>query len=101
MATSNSRRWPPVAAAVIALVLVFLVLPNPLRIPQNNPTAAAEYAPVPGRQESAQNANFGQTGAATSSGIGAGGVGGGAQVLPPSQALPPPQFRPREKDCVG
>jgi hypothetical protein len=101
MAGSSQKKWPPIAAAVIALVLVFLVLPNPLRIPQNNPTAAAEYAPVPGRQESAQNANFGETGEAGSPGIGAGGVSGGAAVLPPTQALPPPQFRPREKDCVG
>ena len=83
-----------------ALVLIFLVFPNPLRVPNNDPTASAEYAPVPGRQESAENANFGETGLASSGGIGAGGEGFGfLSGSPPGK--PPPQFRPRQLDCVG
>ncbi|MFA5891902.1 MAG: hypothetical protein WDA27_13285 [Actinomycetota bacterium] len=93
-----NRRWPPFAALAVSALMVFLVLPNPLRVPQNNPTASAEYAPVPGRQQAAQAANFGETNAATSAGIGAGGQGEGAM---PGQALPPPQRVPRQTDCVG
>ena len=78
--------------------MVFAVLPNPLRVPQNNPTASAEYAPVPGRQQAAQAANFGETNAATSAGIGAGGQGEGAM---PGAPLPPPQRVARQTDCVG
>src|SRR5258706_9698547 len=96
---SSPKRWPPIAATVVAFVLVFLVLPNPLRIPQNNPTASAEYAPVPGNQQADQNANFSQTNSASSSGIGSRGTGKGALpgVPPPP---PPPQYKPRQKDFV-
>lgn len=80
--------------------MVLLVLPNPLRIPQNNPTAAAEYAPVPGKTQNNANANFGETNVADSAGIGSGGIGEG--LLPGGQLPPPPkQFKPRQKDCVG
>jgi hypothetical protein len=94
------KGWPPAIAAVVAAVLVLLVLPNPLRVPQNNPTASAEYAPVPGNQSSARNANFSQTNSADSAGLGSGGDGSGALPgrLPPP---PPPQFRARQKNCYG
>jgi hypothetical protein len=97
---ARGKGWPPAVATGIAFALVFLVLPNPLRVPQNNPTAAAEYAPVPGNQSSAQNANFSQTNSADSAGLGSGGDGSGALPgkLPPP---PPPQFRPRQKQCYG
>lgn len=96
----TQRSWAPAAAGVISLIMVLLVLPNPLRIPQNNPTAAAEYAPVPGKTQNNANANFGETAIADSAGIGSGGVGEG---LLPGGTLPPPpkQFKPRQKDCVG
>jgi hypothetical protein len=86
----------------VALLMLF-VLPNPLRVPQNNPTATAEYAPVPGNNtDDANNANFGETGLANSSGIGAGGNGAGLLPgSPPFTRPPPPQFRPRQKVCVG
>jgi hypothetical protein len=83
----------------IAAFLVLLVLPNPLRIPQNNPSASAEYAPVPGNQQADQNANFSQTAAASSGGIGSNGQSGIIGGTPPEP--PPPQFRPRSKNCVG
>ncbi len=84
---------------MIGAVLVFLVLPNPLSVPQNNPTASAEYAPVPGEQQQAENANFAETQAATSAGVGAGGEGIGA--LPGVPPPPLPEFKPRQKNCVG
>ena len=100
MTGSNlQRRWPPIAAAILSAVLVFLVLPNPLSIPQTNPSASAEYAPVPGDAQQAQSANFSQTSEATSAGVGAGGEGEGALPGTPPQKLP--EFKPRQKSCVG
>src|SRR5436853_1479458 len=99
MATdSKSRRpsnWPPVLTLIIGLVLVFVAFPNPLRIPNNNPNATAELAPVPGKQQSQQNSNFSQTGLASSSGLGS----GTQDFLAP----PPPRIGqdiPLEKDCI-
>ena len=95
-----ARRWPSWVAAATAAVLAIIVLPNGLRVPQDNPTASAEYAPVPGDAD-AGAANFSETNAATSAGIGAGGEGEG--LLPGMQEPPPPplrQFDPRNKDCV-
>jgi len=94
------RRWPPLVATGVAAVLVFLVLPNPLRIPQQNPTASAEYAPVPGRTQQSGQSNFAETNLATSSGIGASGEGIGALPGQLEDQLPP-QFKPRQKQCVG
>ncbi len=98
----RAQRWPAAAAGICAALLIVLVLPNPLRVPQQNPTATAEYAPVPGNSEDSPNdGNFGETGLADSPGVGFGGDGSGAlpgtQFSPP----PPPQFRPRQKACVG
>src|SRR5687767_2612190 len=93
--TSKPKPVAPMASGLAAAILIFAVLPNPLKVPQQNPTATAEYAPVPGNSdESGQNGNFGETGIADSSGIGTGGSGAGAlpgSFTPP----PPPQFRPR------
>ena len=97
--TSGQRRWPPLVAALVSAVLVFLVLPNPLSIPQTNPSASAEYAPVPGDAQQAQSANFSQTSTATSAGVGAGGDGLGAIPGAPPQKIP--EFKPRQKNCVG
>lgn len=97
----GSNRWPPIFALGLTAVLVFLVLPNPLRVPQNNPAAQAEFAPVPGkREQSSASANFGETNTATSEGIGSGGQNseGGSPDIPP-----PPDFiyKPSDKQCVG
>ncbi|HEX9713316.1 MAG TPA: hypothetical protein VGB52_12315 [Actinomycetota bacterium] len=99
-AGTAARRWPPMISMGAALVMIFMVFPNPLRVPNNDPTASAEYAPVPGRQESAENANFGETGLASSGGIGAGGEGFGFLPGGP-QEKPPPQFQARAFPCVG
>jgi hypothetical protein len=100
MAGSKRQQWPPVFALGIVGVLFFLVLPNPLRIPQNNPAAQAEFAPVPGDRENSGDANFGQVGEAGSDGVGAGGGDGfGGFPDPP----PPPDFiyKPSNKKCIG
>lgn len=97
----GSNRWPPIFALGLTAVLVFLVLPNPLRLPQNNPAAQAEFAPVPGkRDQSSANANFGETNQATSGGIGS---GGGGNVDAGFEPPPPPDFiyKPKQKTCIG
>lgn len=82
----------------IAFLMAFLVFPNPLRVPTNNPTATAEIAPVPGPPQQEQpQANFSETQLATSAGVGAGGLGAGAGLPPP--VLPPKEV-PVQKDCV-
>ncbi|MFP5224561.1 MAG: hypothetical protein ACLGH3_03235 [Actinomycetota bacterium] len=97
----GSNRWPPIFALGLTAVLVFLVLPNPLRVPQNNPAAQAEFAPVPGkREQSSASANFGETNQASSEGIGSGGDSGIGGPPPP----PPPTdfiYKPSNKNCVG
>jgi hypothetical protein len=97
---ASKRRAPAAVAGLGAAVMVLFILPNPFNVPQTNPTATAEYAPVPGNSDdSAENANFGETGLANSSGIGAGGTGAGN--LPGFLRPPPPEFKPRQKLCVG
>lgn len=96
----KKQSWPPIVSTLTGFLLVFLVLPNPLRVPQNNPAAQAEYAPVPGNSSDATNANFSDTNAADSSGLGSNGLGEG--TLGGSPPPPPPaQFKPRQKECVG
>jgi hypothetical protein len=96
----GSNRWPPIFALGLTALLVFAVLPNPLRIPQNNPAAQAEYAPVPGEQQNSENANFGETGQAESGGIGSGGREDPDAInLPPIEV--PPVFVPSHKRCSG
>lgn len=93
--STGPQRWPPVVAVVIGFLMVFVALPNPLKIPNQNPGATAELAPVPGNEESTQTGNFGETGLATSDTLGSDAA---APQLPP---LPPGQEVPVDKECVG
>lgn len=97
---NGQKRLPPIFALGLTAVLVFLVLPNPLRVPQNNPSAQADLAPVPGEQDESSNANFGETNNPVSEGIGSGGTGdtvGGVIEEPPPEIL----YNPRNKSCFG
>lgn len=73
-----NRSWPIIAAVLGACLLIFVVLPNPFRIPSNEPSAVAEFAPVPGKKEqSNRSGSFSATGFAE---------GGGFGALPPDAA---------------
>lgn len=101
MKRATSERWPPVFAMGCVAVLVALVLPNPLRIPQNNPAAQPDYAPVPGKNDETSNdANFGETDTASSDGIGSEG-GPGGEPEPVADRKIESVFSPRHKNCVG
>lgn len=96
----GKQQWPPVFALGVVALLFFLVLPNPLRLPQNNPSAQAEFAPVPGKRDANASANFGQVGQASSGGIGGGGVDD-PEVDPGPVPLPDFVYKPKQKLCVG
>src|SRR5581483_5996050 len=41
------RRYPPLVAFLIALLIMIIVMPSALNLPQANPTTVLEYAPIP------------------------------------------------------
>jgi hypothetical protein len=41
------RRYPPLVAFIIALLIMIIVMPSALNLPQANPTTVLEYAPIP------------------------------------------------------
>lgn len=102
-----SRKYPPLFALVVALLIAVLVLPSSLTLPQTNPTETLEYAPVPPDQNvnpPPQPGNLSSLGLGTSSAIEGGGAPGGDEAPGPAPAPPPPAARginPVSKRCVG
>lgn len=99
--SGRGRGWVPLAAVAVAFVMVFVVLPNPFRIPSNDPSTAAEYAPVPGKKDSASRAgSFSSVGFAEGSGLG--GAPPPAPTAPPLPTKGPNNRsgRPRQNRCV-
>lgn len=101
-----SRRYPPLAVVIGALILAVFALPSALNLPQANPGQTLEYAPVPGDSNNAPpggniaGLGLGQSG--TGPGVGASGGSAGSAGLPP----PPPPLNgvgnaPSTKQCVG
>ena len=54
LTSAAARRLGPLPGAAIALLLVVLVLPSALNIPQSNPTTTPEFAPVPPQERKDQ-----------------------------------------------
>src|SRR3954466_4463963 len=76
-----ARRYPPLLSIIVALVIVFAVLPSSLNLPQTNPTQTLEYAPVPPDkkdQTPPQQGNLSSLGLAGSASIEGDGAIGGA-----------------------
>src|SRR2546425_10544894 len=42
-----TRGYPPLLLLAVAILVVVLVLPSSLNLPQSNPSTVLEYAPVP------------------------------------------------------
>ena len=87
------RRFAPMLAVGLAVLLAIFTLPSSLNLPQANPGQVAEYAPVPGNNnQPSVNGNFAGLGLAE----GGAPAGGG-----PGQAQAPGHTVPTTFDCVG
>lgn len=73
-----AKKYPPLLAIGVALLIALAVLPSALSLPQSNPTETLEYAPVPPDQNSKplENANQSALGLGSSSGVAGGGATG-------------------------
>jgi hypothetical protein len=45
------RRYPPLITFVVALLIMLVIMPSALNLPQANPTTVLEYAPIPPEDE--------------------------------------------------
>ena len=97
-----TRRYPPLAAVVAAVLLAIFTLPSALNLPLANPGQTLEYAPVPGGNGQAPpGGNLAALGLAASgvapgaSGGASGGPAGGGVLLPGQSG------QPTDKQCVG
>ena len=117
-----ARKYPPLLAMALAILIAVAVLPSALNLPQANPTEVAEYAPVPPSDDDPPPppaaGNLGSLGLASSAGIvsgpsatgvGTGGTGKGPGPAPaaddapppPAAVLPPAIKTPSTKRCIG
>ena len=99
-----TRKYPPLATILIALLLAIAVLPSALNLPQTNPTQTLEYAPVPPEDsdEPPPAGNLSSLGLGESSGVAEDAEGGTG----PGGTLPPlpgggKGVNPSTKRCVG
>lgn len=90
-----SRNFPPLIVVATALAMLALILPNALRVPQQDPSPVMEYAPVPPNDDEPPNpppGNFNSLALGSSSTL--------TEGAPP----PPPKGSgddPPGKACVG
>ena len=100
-----TRDYPPLAVAALCMVLLLVLLPSSLNLPQANPSQTLEYAPVPPEDENnpPPSGNFSSLGLGSgrSSGISSGsgedsGIGGDD-----SAPLRGRGKNPSTKRCVG
>jgi hypothetical protein len=120
--SSWARKYLPLLAMPLAVMIAVAVLPSALNLPQANPTETLEYAPVPPSDHDPPPppaaGNLTSLGMASSrglvsgpseKGVGTGGTGKGpgpapaaeAPPPPPAVALPPAIKTPSTKRCVG
>ncbi|HEX6379761.1 MAG TPA: hypothetical protein VF180_00815, partial [Acidimicrobiia bacterium] len=118
--TPWARKYPPLLAMALAVLIAVAVLPSALNLPQANPTETLEYAPVPPSDDDPPPppaaGNLASLGLASSpgivsgpadTGVGTGGPGPGPGPAPddapppPADILPPAIKTPSTKRCVG
>ena len=100
-----ARKYPPLLALAVAMLMVVAILPSALNLPQANPTQTLEYAPVPPDDQSNDSSgNTSELGLGSSAAIKGGGAEGGegAGGLAPlpgedGDLVPPPA---KGKNCV-
>lgn len=91
---SFARRYPPLALFGLAILIVAVILPSALNLPQSNPSTVLEYAPVPPEESdkpppSGNVASLGLAGSATLQQAAAPKISGAAGA------------RPSTKRCIG
>ena len=101
----GARDYPPLAVAVLCMVLLLVLLPSSLNLPQANPSQTLEYAPVPpeGQETTPPAGNF------SSLGLGTGrnsGIGSATDAEPLDDEAGPGSLvgrgkNPSTKRCVG
>lgn len=111
VAADWGRKYPPLLAIGVGLLIAAMVLPSSLNLPQTNPTETVEYAPVPPDEtlEDPPPSNFAQLGLGTSEGVegegasGGEGEGGGPidEGAPPAAEDPGAGKNPTTYRCVG
>jgi hypothetical protein len=96
-----ARKYPPLVAVGVAVLIALAVLPSSLNLPQSNPATTLEYAPVPPSDEnppppSGNLSSLGLAGSSSLEGPGADGdLGGGLDQLLNNRG------KPGFKRCVG
>jgi len=99
-----ARRYPPLAGAVLAVLVAVFVLPSALNVPQSNPSQTLEFAPVPPEDDAPppDSGNVESLGLGSSSTAPAGDAAGGSGAeLPPPPIPDGAGTRPVTKRCVG
>src|SRR5918992_186795 len=93
------RRYPPITAFVLALLIAAVILPSALNLPQANPTQVLEYAPIPPDEDAPPPQSEGSI-----SSLGLGGSSSLTTGLNPNPRLPGlggKGLKPIVKKCVG
>ncbi|HEX9889731.1 MAG TPA: hypothetical protein VGA69_09655 [Nitriliruptorales bacterium] len=109
MASSRQRDWarryPPLASALVAALVVAFVLPSALSVPQSNPTQTLEFAPIPPEDDTPPPPTSGDLSTlslgSTSTTPGADAPGDGPVQAPPPPPPPGIGTRPTTFRCVG
>jgi hypothetical protein len=99
------RKYPPLIALAVAILIALAVLPSSLNLPQSNPSTTLEYAPVPPDDKNPPppaNGNLSSLGLAGSSSLSQGGAPGGDEGgQPDNNALLQAPRSSSTKRCVG
>jgi len=111
---SPSRRYPPLLAALLAVIIATFVLPSSLKLQQANPTQTEQFAPVPSAQHETatplgnlSSLSLGTSASLSSDGAGGTGLGGSptGNANPALPGLPPipggAGAIPDQYPCVG
>ncbi|HUR50308.1 MAG TPA: hypothetical protein VMY88_12375 [Acidimicrobiales bacterium] len=102
-AAGRAKEYPPLAFAMLAMLLLLALMPSALNLPQTTPSETLEYAPVPPEDDQVNppTGNFNSLGLGSSDSFG-GDEPGGAELDPLSgETAGGVGKSPSTKRCVG